>query len=326
MGFLVFLLHRRSQPPGNHCRCASRQRLLSVCCWCARSFIKPRRRPLVPLVLVCRLQLRLGPRCDRAAAAPAGGCRQRRRRRRGAARTAAAAAAAAPVPGPVACRPHRVPLARGLQPRRPGQQRPARQPARWRRQQQRSRPARAAAGLRGSLRPRLPAALLLLLPAAAAAGAPRVCRGRAAIRHVRCSHARSLQHCGDRAPGSDALPGQVPSTACSSLNPRIACCWPRPPHPQPPPPFHPPTPTCPLFPSITTLPTQNTHHTAAWPQPLPQPAVCLRGLAASDPACRAAAYQALALYEAQLNAEAAPDFREKQQLRCAPDDAAAGSR
>jgi hypothetical protein len=44
-------------------------------------------------------------------------------------------------------------------------------------------------------------------------------------------------------------------------------------------------------------------------------AVCLRGLAAPDAGCRAAAYQALALFEAQLSAAAAPDFREKAQLR-----------
>lgn len=45
-------------------------------------------------------------------------------------------------------------------------------------------------------------------------------------------------------------------------------------------------------------------------------AVCLRGLAAHDAACRAAAYQALALFEAQLPAAAAaPGFREAQQLR-----------
>ncbi|KAL4434021.1 hypothetical protein ABPG75_000462 [Micractinium tetrahymenae] len=42
--------------------------------------------------------------------------------------------------------------------------------------------------------------------------------------------------------------------------------------------------------------------------------VCLRGLASADAGCRAAAYQALALFEAQLTAAAAPDFREKQQL------------
>lgn len=51
------------------------------------------------------------------------------------------------------------------------------------------------------------------------------------------------------------------------------------------------------------------------PRPAPT-AVCLRALAAADPACRAAAYQALALFEEQLTAAAAPDFREKQQLRC----------
>ena len=45
-------------------------------------------------------------------------------------------------------------------------------------------------------------------------------------------------------------------------------------------------------------------------------AVCLRGLAAADPGCRAASYQALALFEAQLTGAAAPDFREMQQLRC----------
>lgn len=49
----------------------------------------------------------------------------------------------------------------------------------------------------------------------------------------------------------------------------------------------------------------------------PLSAVCLRGLAAADAGCRAAAYQAVALFEAQLPAPAAAHgFREAQQLRC----------
>lgn len=50
------------------------------------------------------------------------------------------------------------------------------------------------------------------------------------------------------------------------------------------------------------------------PPPTPFPPVCLRGLASADAGCRAAAYQSLALLEAQLGAAKAADFRERQQL------------